>query len=69
MNAFRSISNSNIRFWSQMSIKDIEIVYLSKQNADSMKMYEEMRSKLLDLANDVRVYNNLILPEVAKLRK
>ena len=52
-----------------MSIKDIEMVYLSKQNADSMKMYEEMRSKLLDLANDVRVYNNLILPEVAKLRK
>merc|ERR1719466_515895 len=55
-------------FHAKMSAKEIEMAYLAKQNAEYKKMYEEMRSKLLLEASEVKVYNRLITPEVDRIR-
>ena len=52
-----------------MSAKEIEMAYLAKQNDEYKKMYEEMRSKLLLEASEVKVYNRLITPEVDIIRR
>merc|ERR1712183_1165376 len=56
-------------FHAKMSAKEIEMAYLAKQNDEYKKMYEEMRSKLLLEASEVRVYNRLITPEVDRIRR
>jgi len=55
-------------FQAKMSAKEIEMAYLVKQNAEYKKMYEEMRSKLLNEASEVKVYNRLITPEVDRIK-
>ena len=52
-----------------MSAKEIEMAYLAKQNAEYKKMYEEMRSKMLHEASEVKVYNRLITPEMNRLSR
>jgi len=56
-------------FHAKMSAKEIEMAYLAKQNDEYKKMYEEMRSKLLLEASEVKVYNRLITPEVDRIRR
>jgi len=55
-------------FQAKMSAKEIEMDYLVKQNAEYKKMYEEMRSKLLYEASEVKVYNMLITPEADRIK-
>merc|ERR1712183_100716 len=55
-------------FQAKMSAKEIEMAYLVKQNAEYKKMYEEMRSKLLNEASEVKVYNMLITPEADRIK-
>merc|ERR1712215_69120 len=55
-------------FKAKMSAKEIEMDYLVKQNAEYKKMYEEMRSKLLYEASEVKVYNMLITPEADRIK-
>merc|ERR1711936_502391 len=55
-------------FKAKMSAKEIEMDYLVKQNAEYKKMYTEMRSKLLNEASEVKVYNRLITPEVDRIK-
>jgi len=52
-----------------MSAKEIEMAYLAKQNAEYKKMYEEMRSKMLYEASEVKVYNRLITPEMNRISR
>jgi len=56
-------------FNAKMSAKEIEMAYLAKQNAEYKKMYEEMRSKMLHEASEVKVYNRLITPEMNRLSR
>eukprot|EP00092_Neocalanus_flemingeri_P032399 GFUD01035229.1.p1 GENE.GFUD01035229.1~~GFUD01035229.1.p1 ORF type:complete len:507 (-),score=188.66 GFUD01035229.1:92-1612(-) len=56
-------------FHAKMSAKEVEMAYLAKQNAEYKKMYEEMRSKQLLEASEVKVYNRLITPEIDRLRR
>ena len=52
-----------------MSAKQIEMAYLTRQNEEYKKMYEEMRSKLMYEASEVKVYNRLIAPEVDRISR
>merc|ERR1712002_230501 len=54
-------------FQAKMTTKEIEMAYLVKQNAEYKKLYEEMRSKLLLEASEVKVYNRLITPEMDRI--
>jgi len=56
-------------FNAKMSAKEIEMAYLAKQNAEYKKMYEEMRSKMLYEASEVKVYNRLITPEMNRISR
>merc|ERR1719483_247129 len=56
-------------FNAKLSAKEIEMAYLAKQNAEYKKMYEEMRSKMLHEASEVKVYNRLITPEMNRLSR
>merc|ERR1719315_928798 len=63
------IRDKEAAFNAKMSAKDIEMSYLTKQNTEYKKMYEEMRSKLLYEESEVKVYNRLITPEVDRIRR
>ena len=52
-----------------MSAKQIELAYLTRQNEEYKKMYEEMRSRMLYEASEVKVYNRLIAPEVNRINR
>ena len=52
-----------------MSAKQIEMAYLARQNEEYKKMYEEIRSKLMYEASEVKVYNRLIAPEVDRISR
>merc|ERR1712002_886241 len=54
-------------FQAKMTTKEIEMAYLVKENAEYKKLYEEMRSKLLLEASEVKVYNRLITPEMERI--
>merc|ERR1712002_1341308 len=54
-------------FQAKMTTKEIEMAYLVKENAEYKKLYEEMRSKLLLEASEVKVYNRLITPEMDRI--
>ena len=49
-----------------MSAKEIERDNLIKQNAEYNIIYEEERRKLL---NEIKVYNMLIIPELARISR
>merc|ERR1712002_1366075 len=54
-------------FQAKMTTKETEMDYLAKQTAEYKKLYEEMRSKLLLEASEVKVYNRLITPEMERI--
>merc|ERR1711933_391960 len=54
-------------FQAKMLAKETEIDYLAKQTAEYKKMCDEMRSKLLSEATEVKVYNRLITPEMNRI--
>merc|ERR1711933_535813 len=54
-------------FQAKMLAKETEMDYLAKQTAEYKKMCDEMRSKLLSEATEVKVYNRLITPEMNRI--
>ena len=52
-----------------MSAKEIELTYLTKQNEEYKKMYDELRSRSLHEASEVKVYNRLIAPEMDRINR
>merc|ERR1712215_87146 len=61
------LKEQEANFQAKMTTKEIEMAYLVKQNAEYKKLYEEMRSKLLHEASEVKVYNRLITPEMDRI--
>eukprot|EP00091_Calanus_sinicus_P022708 TRINITY_DN7330_c0_g1_i3.p1 TRINITY_DN7330_c0_g1~~TRINITY_DN7330_c0_g1_i3.p1 ORF type:complete len:290 (+),score=110.48 TRINITY_DN7330_c0_g1_i3:681-1550(+) len=56
-------------FQAKMVAKESEMAYLAKQTAEYKKMCDEMRSKLLSEATEVKVYNRLITPEMNRINR
>jgi len=54
-------------FQAKMTAKEIEMSHLSRQSAEYKRLYEEIRSKVLVEASEVKVYNRLITPEVDRI--
>merc|ERR1719187_2136798 len=54
-------------FHAKMLAKETEMNYIAKQTAEYKKMCDEMRSKLLSEATEVKVYNRLITPEMNRI--
>merc|ERR1712002_1135269 len=54
-------------FQAKMLAKETEMDYLAKQTAEYKKLCEEMRNKLDFEATEVRVYNQLITPEMNRI--
>merc|ERR1719186_1418478 len=56
-------------FNTRMSAKEIEVTYLTKQNEEYKKMYDDLRSRSLHEASEVKVYNRLIAPEMDRINR
>merc|ERR1712106_413770 len=54
-------------FQAKMLAKETEMAYLAKQTAEYKKMCDDMRSKLLSEATEVKVFNRLITPEMNRM--
>merc|ERR1712002_492866 len=54
-------------FQAKLMAKETEMDYLAKQTAEYKKLCEEMRNKLDFEATEVRVYNQLITPEMNRI--
>ena len=52
-----------------MLAKETEMAYLAKQTAEYKKMCDDMRSKLLSEATEVKVFNRLITPEMNRMNR
>ena len=52
-----------------MLAKESEMAYLAKQTAEYKKMCDEMRSKFLSEATEVKIYNRLITPEMNRITR
>jgi len=61
------IKEKESAFQAKMAAKEIEMSHLAIQNAEYKKKYEEMRSKLLHEASELKVYNRLITPEMDRM--
>eukprot|EP00092_Neocalanus_flemingeri_P029464 GFUD01031994.1.p1 GENE.GFUD01031994.1~~GFUD01031994.1.p1 ORF type:complete len:628 (+),score=140.69 GFUD01031994.1:146-2029(+) len=51
----------------KMASKEIEMTHLAKQNEEYKTRYEEMRGRQMCEDSEVRLYNKLIVPEVARI--
>jgi len=56
-------------FQAKMLAKESEMAYLAKQTAEYKKMCDEMRSKFLSEATELKVYNRLITPEMNRINR
>ena len=52
-----------------MLAKETEMAYLAKQTAEYKKMCDDMRSKILSEATELKVYNRLITPEMNRINR
>ena len=52
-----------------MLAKETEMAYLAKQTAEYKKMCDDMRSKILSEATELKVYNRLITPEMNRMNR
>lgn len=64
-----TLRDNESSFQAKMLAKETEMAYLAKQTAEYKKMCDDMRSKILSEATELKVYNRLITPEMNRINR